>query len=158
MGRKNFWVKQILGPKMFGSKKNWGKKKFEVKKNFGQKNAGVKKIFWSKNFCDKKCWVRKIFGSKILWVKKIWFRKIFCLKKPGRVNLRGRIYDRPPQKTVGLKLCCVDVSFVRWGRLQNFRPLGPLFLVEVEFLGVVGGMNSNNRVKPNQVEVRLSCR
>ena len=25
------------------------------------------------------------------------------------------------------------VSFVRGGHIQNFRPLGPLFLVEVEF-------------------------
>ena len=25
------------------------------------------------------------------------------------------------------------------GRIQNFRPLGPLFLVEVEFVGGVGG-------------------
>ena len=39
--------------------------------------------------------------------------------------------------------------------MQNFRPLGPLFLVEVEFVGGVGwggvggGVNSNNRVKPN---------
>ena len=64
------------------------------------------------------------------------------------------MHDPPtPKKIVGLKLCWVVVSFVRWGRIQNFRPLGPLFLVEVEFLvgGGVGwgGMNSNNRVKPN---------
>ena len=53
------------------------------------------------------------------------------------------------------------VSFVRGGHIQNFRPLGPLFLVEVVFLVVVvvgwSGMNSNNHLKPNQVEVRLSC-
>ena len=43
------------------------------------------------------------------------------------------------------------VTFVRQGRIQNFRPLGPLFLVEVEFPGGggVGGVNSNNNVKPN---------
>ena len=35
------------------------------------------------------------------------------------------------------KLCLVVVSFVRWGSLQNFRPLGPLFLVE--FPGGWGG-------------------
>ena len=43
--------------------------------------------------------------------------------------------------------------------MQNFRPLGSVFLAEVEFVvggGVEGGVNSNNRVKPNQVEVRLS--
>ena len=44
----------------------------------------------------------------------------------------------PPQEIVGLKLCCVVVSFARLGRIQNFRPLGPFFLVEVEFLGVGG--------------------
>ena len=31
----------------------------------------------------------------------------------------------------------IVVSLIRWGRIQNFRPLGPLFLVEVEF--PVGG-------------------
>ena len=60
----------------------------------------------------------------------------------------------PTQKIVGLNLCWVVVSFVRLGHIKNFRPLGPLLLVEVEFLGVVGwggggGVNSNNRVKPN---------
>ena len=48
----------------------------------------------------------------------------------------------PHQKIVGLKLSWIVVSFVRWGRIQNFRSLGPLFLVEVEFLvgwGGVGG-------------------
>ena len=34
-------------------------------------------------------------------------------------------------------MCWVVVSFVRWCCIQNFRPLGPLFLGEVEFL--VGG-------------------
>ena len=29
----------------------------------------------------------------------------------------------------------VVVSFVRWGHIQKFRPQGPPFLVEVEFLG-----------------------
>ena len=38
--------------------------------------------------------------------------------------------------------------------MQNFRPVGPLFLVEVEFLvvgwvGGWGGVNSNNHVNPN---------
>ena len=47
------------------------------------------------------------------------------------------------------KLCRVVVSFVRLGRMQDFRPLGPLFLVEVKFLGGWGGVFSNNRVKPN---------
>ena len=58
----------------------------------------------------------------------------------------------PAQKIKGLKLCWVVVSFVRLGRIQNFRPLGPLFLVVVEFVVVWGwwvGVNSNNHVKPN---------
>ena len=38
----------------------------------------------------------------------------------------------PAQKIKGLKLCWVVVSFVRLGRIQNFRPLEALFLVEVE--------------------------
>ena len=40
--------------------------------------------------------------------------------------------------------------------MQNFRSLGPIFLVEVE-VEVGGGVNSHNRVQPNQVKVRLSC-
>ena len=56
--------------------------------------------------------------------------KLFVYKNSGRVNIP------PPgrEKIVGLKLCWVIVSFVRWGHMQNFRPLGPLFLVEVEFV------------------------
>ena len=74
---------------------------------------------------------------------------------PGRVG----VDDPPtPQKIVGLKLCWVVVSIATRACITNFRPLGPLFLVEVEFL-VVGGVKSDNRVKPNQVKVRLwlSC-
>ena len=58
---------------------------------------------------------------------------------------------------VGLNLCWVDVNFVRWGCIQNFKPLGPVTLVEVEFPGgwCGGGMNSNNRVKPSSVKLRL---
>ena len=41
----------------------------------------------------------------------------------------------PTQKIVGFKFCWVVVSFVSRGCIQNFRPLGPLFLVEVEFVG-----------------------
>ena len=69
----------------------------------------------------------------------------------------------PPQKIVGLKLCWVVVSIATRCSITNFRPLGPFFLVELEFLVVgvvvVGGVKSDNRVKPNQVKVRLwlSC-
>ena len=31
-------------------------------------------------------------------------------------------------------MCWVVVSFVRWGRIQNFRPLGSFFIVEVQFV------------------------
>ena len=56
----------------------------------------------------------------------------------------------PPQKIVGLKLCWIVVRIV-WGCcIQNFRPLGPFFLVEVEFLaGGWWGVQSDNHVKPN---------
>jgi len=42
--------------------------------------------------------------------------------------------------------------------MQNFRPLGSLFIVEVEFLCGVRwcGMNSYNHVKPN-LKLRLGC-
>ena len=46
--------------------------------------------------------------KKIL-VKNIWIRN-FLSKKTGRVNPRGRIYDSPPHKIVGLKFCWVVLS------------------------------------------------
>ena len=67
-------------------------------------------------------------------VKKISSKKVFG-QKLGEIIF-------------GSKICWVNKIFVK----QNFRPLGPLFLVEVEFLvgwWWGGGMNSNNRVKPN---------
>ena len=64
-------------------------KKLSGKKNLGKKKFSVKKKLASKNF---------------------WVRKIFCLKKTGRVNPRGRIYDSPHQKIVGLKFCWVVLS------------------------------------------------
>ena len=48
------------------------------------------------------------------------------------------IWPLPP-KIEGLKLCWIVVNFAWCGRLQNFRPLGSLLLVEVEFLGGGGG-------------------
>ena len=60
--------------------------------------------------------------------------RTFVQKRLERVNQGGRVGDAPPLKIEGLKLCCVVVSFVTRGRIQNFRPLGSLFLVEVEFL------------------------
>ena len=130
--------KRFLGQKTFGTKDFLGQKKISVKNIFGSKNVFGQRIFW----------VKKIFGQKKFLVK-----KILSKNNASRVNPRGRMYDppsTPTQKIVGLKLCWVVVSFVRRGRIQNFRPLGPLFLIEVEFL-VVGGVvvNSNNRVKPN---------
>ena len=59
----------------------------------------------------------------------------------------GRMHDPlPTQKIVGLKLCWVVVSFVGGGRIQNFRPLGPLFLVEVESSGEGGTTGSEVRI------------
>ena len=37
-------------------------------------------------------------------------QKKILFKKPGMVNPRGRIYESPPQKIVGLKLCWVVLS------------------------------------------------
>ena len=102
-------------------------------------------------------WQKKIW-VKLCTVNKICVRKVFGKKRSDRIKPKGRMHDPPPtptQKIIGLNLCWVVVSFVRWGHIKNFRPLGPLLLVEVEFLGVgwwgggVGGMNSNNHVKPN---------
>ena len=91
------------------------------------------KNFEVNNFLGSK----KIFGQKDLGLK-------ISLSKKIQVGLtQGGGFMTPPhptQKIVGLKLCWVVVSLVRWGCLQNFRPLGLVFLVEVEFLvGGVGG-------------------
>ena len=46
----------------------------------------------------------------------------------------GGCINTHTQKIVGLKLCWVVVSIAtRWS--ITFRPLGPFFLVELEFLG-----------------------
>ena len=68
-------------------------------------------------------------------------KKIFVKKKNiGRVNPgRGGVDYPPPQKIVGLKLCWVVVSIATRCCITNFRPLGPFFLVELEFLVVVVG-------------------
>ena len=52
----------------------------------------------------------KNFLGKTEFGQKIWIR-FFLSKKTGRVNPRWRIYDPPPQKIVGLKLCWIVVSF-----------------------------------------------
>ena len=69
----------------------------------------------------------------------------------------------PPQKKTGLKFCWIDVRFVSWSHLQNFRPLGTFFLVEVEFLWWGRGrmcqkcVKTNYHVKPNFCLIRLCC-
>ena len=48
-----------------------------------------------------------------------------------------------PPKIVGFKLCWVVDSIAGRCCIPNFRPLGPFFLVELEFLwdgGWVGGV------------------
>ena len=62
-------------------------KKIRVEKNLGQKNLG------REDFCQK------MFFSK--------------KNQSGRVNPRGRMYDPPLPKIVGLKLSWIVVSFVR---------------------------------------------
>ena len=58
-----------------------------------------------KNFLIKK----NLASKKILGQKELGRKKILS-KKTGRVNPRGRIYDSPPQKIVGLKFCWVVLS------------------------------------------------
>ena len=136
---KTFFCKKILRLKKFlGEKHFWVKKKKKFIKKFLEKILLVKKNFWS-----TKMGVKTILGLKKSSVKKI------CPK-----ILVGLTLHDPPahphSENSSLKIvlgCCL---FVRWGRIQNFMPLRPLFIVEVEFLG--GGwcdVNSNNRVKPN---------
>ena len=106
---------------------------------------------------------QKIVGLKFCWVVLTSPKRFFVKKKNiGRVNPgRGGVDDPLPKKIVGLKLCWVVVSIAGRVCITNFRPIGPFFLVELEFL--VGGwwwvVKSDIRVKPNQVKVRLwlSC-
>ena len=95
MGQKNVWVKKTFASKKFMGQKKYGLKNFWVKKIFGSKKNFGSKIF---------------LGKQIFWLKKCWVKKIRS-EKLGRVNLRGRIYDPPPQIIVGLKLCWVVVSY-----------------------------------------------
>ena len=91
------------------------KKKFWSKKNFREKKFGQTK------FLVKEILVKKVFTHKIILFKKIfWLKKKFgprcfefCQKKLGRVNPGAGIYDPPPQKIVGLKLCGIVVSCLK---------------------------------------------
>ena len=149
MGQQKFWVKffsgfnkNVLVKKLFRSKNILGQKNFFGHTFFSQKIL-VKKFLGQNNFLIKKIWVKKILGKEIFLIKTIWVW-FFLSKKTGRVNPRGRIYN-PPQKIIGLKLCWVVVCFACWPCLQNFRPLGLLFLVELEFL--VGWWGGGGGVK-----------
>ena len=100
---KIFWVKKhflgqqfFFGSKNIGSKKCWGHKKLLVKNFLGQKILSHKNFRFKIFFGSNKFLGQKFFESKISFFIKIWVRKIFCLKKPGRINPRGRIYDSPP--------------------------------------------------------------
>lgn len=76
--------------------------------------------------------------------KNVVVQKNFCKenKNIGRVNPDGGgADDLPPQKIVRLKLCGVVVSIAVRFCITNFRPQGPIFLVEFEFLWWVGGVN-----------------
>ena len=106
-----------------GQKNFWVRKIFGVKKSLGQK-FGSSKFLGQQNF-----WVNKNFGFKNFWWKNFLRSKIFWVLK------------------FLVKIIWVQIFFC-----QNFLPLGPLFLVEVEFVcgwcGVVWfgwvGVNSNN--------------
>ena len=76
-----------------------------------------------------------MFGQKD-FVKQIFFPKQIWVG----LTQGGRCLITPSQKIVGLKLYWVVVRIDRLGVIQNFRPLGPLFLVEVKFpVGRGGG-------------------
>ena len=70
------------------------------------KKNSVKKFSWPKKFWGKKILSQKNFGLIDLNPK-----FVLSKEKTGRVNPRWRIYDPPPQKIVGLKLCWIVVSF-----------------------------------------------
>ena len=63
--------------------------------------------------------------------------------------------DDPPQKIVGLKLCLVVVSIATRCCITNFRPLGPFFLVELEFLVGGGGWWCKVIIVSNPTRLRL---
>ena len=82
---------------------------------------------------------QKIVGLKFCWVVLSCPKRFFVKKKIlVGLTLVGEGLMTPPQKIVGLKLCWVVVSIATRCCITNFRPLGPFFLVELEFL-VVGG-------------------
>ena len=76
-----------------------GKKICLVETIFWVKKFWVRKKFGSKNFLGKKC-----LGSKKFWVKNVWVPIFFSLKKTGRVNPRGRIYESPPPENSRVKI------------------------------------------------------
>ena len=62
-------------------------------------------------------------------VSNLFLGQIFLSKKTGRVNPRGRIYDSPPQKIVGLKfgevvLSCPKRFFVKKKNIGRVNPGG----------------------------------
>ena len=139
-GRNNFWVNKIFVKQSF-CKKNFGLEKFLVKKFLV--NVQVKKVFGSK----------KILGQKQLGQisRKHLRRKIFCPKKI-RVGLtqRGRMLDPPLPENSRVKIvlgCCQFCQVRSHTKFQTTRT----FISSrsrVPGGGWVGGVNSNNRVKP----------
>ena len=93
-----FWSKNFSVKKHFGSKKNFFGHTFFESKKFWSKNFDSKKFLVQKNFWIKKIGSKKILGKKNFWIKKIWVRKT------GRVNPRGRIYDPHPPENSRVKI------------------------------------------------------
>ena len=102
---------------------------------------------------------QKLVGLKFCWVVLSCQKRFFVKKKNiGRVNPCGGGVDALPQKLVGLKLCWVVVSIATRCSITNFRPLGPFFLVGLEFL--VGGMGwwwCKVIIMSNPTRLRLGC-
>ena len=92
-----------------------------LRKIFNQNNF-VEKNIWSKKNFGQTNLVEKIYGPKFL-VRKIVGTKVLVQNYAGRPTPKGDdIYPPPlPPKIVRLELCWVDISFICWGNIQNFR-------------------------------------
>ena len=72
---------------------------------------------------------------------------VLSKKKTGRVNPRGRLYDYPPQKIVGLKFCWVVLGCPKRFFVKK------KILVGLTLVGGRGGVDA----PPPQKKVGLNC-